>query len=96
MRQKLEQAMYQDAYNFARYLKESKQDLAFIEVIRKRGIEALGNSLGLGLSVFGLSMELSLRLTRLIIKYNLKVVNVILSILDGSAKGFKVSVTKKI
>ena len=50
------------------------------------------NATALSLTLAGMSMKLALRLTTLVLHYGLRVVTAILDILDGKAKGIKVTI----
>ena len=89
---KFEQEMYDEAYKVASYLKQTGQDSVFLRLVKEKGSRFFLNATALSLTLAGMSMKLALRLTTLVLHYGLRVVTAILDILDGKAKGIKVTI----
>lgn len=89
---KFEQEMYDEAYKVASYLRQTGQDSVFIRLVKEKGSRFFLNATALSLTLAGMSMKLALRLTTLVLRYGLRVVTAILDILDGKAKGIKVTI----
>ncbi|NJE32554.1 hypothetical protein E0K97_05525 [Lactobacillus agilis] len=89
---KFEQEMYDEAYKVASYLRQTGQDSVFLRLVKEKGSRFFLNATALSLTLAGMSMKLSLRLTTLVLRYGLRVVTAILDILDGKAKGIKVTI----
>ncbi|UNL43451.1 hypothetical protein G8B22_10015 [Ligilactobacillus agilis] len=89
---KFEQEMYDEAYKVASYLKQTGQDSVFLRLVKEKGSRFFLNATALSLTLAGMSMKLALRLTTLVLRYGLRVVTAILDILDGKAKGIKVTI----
>ena len=89
---KFEQEMYDEAYKVASYLRQTGQDSVFLRLVKEKGSRFFLNATALSLSLAGMSMKLALRLTTLVLRYGLRVVTAILDILDGKAKGIKVTI----
>ncbi len=89
---KFEQEMYDEAYNVASYLRQTGQDSVFLRLVKEKGSRFFLNATALNLTLAGMSMKLALRLTTLVLRYGLRVVTAILDILDGKAKGIKVTI----
>ena len=85
---KFEQEMYDEAYKVASYLRQTGQDSVFLRLVKEKGSRFFLNATALSLTLAGMSMKLALRLLR----YSLRVVTAILDILDGKAKGIKVTI----
>lgn len=89
---KFEQEMYDEAYKVASYLRQTGQDSVFLRLVKEKGSRIFLNATALSLTLAGMSMKLALRLTTLVLRYGLRVVTAILDILDGKAKGIKVTI----
>ena len=89
---KFEQEMYDEAYKVASYLRQTGQDSVFLRLVKEKGSRFFLNATALSLILAGMSMKLALRLTTLVLRYGLRVVTAILDILDGKAKGIKVTI----
>lgn len=89
---KFEQEMYDEAYKVASYLRQTGQDSVFLRLVKEKGSCFFLNATALSLTLAGMSMKLALRLTTLVLRYGLRVVTAILDILDGKAKGIKVTI----
>ncbi|ASR40483.1 hypothetical protein [Ligilactobacillus agilis] len=89
---KFEQEMYDEAYKVASYLRQTGQDSIFLRLVKEKGSRFFLNATALSLTLAGMSMKLALRLTTLVLRYGLRVVTAILDILDGKAKGIKVTI----
>lgn len=89
---KFEQEMYDEAYKVASYLRQTGQDSVFLRLVKEKGSRFFLNATALSLTLAGMSMKLALRLTTLVLRYGLRVVTAILDILDGKAKGIKVTI----
>lgn len=89
---KFEQEMYDEAYKVASYLRQTGQDSVFLRLVKEKGSRFFLNATALSLTLAGMSMKLALRLTTLVLHYGLRVVTAILDILDGKAKGIKVTI----
>ena len=89
---KFEQEMYDEAYKVASYLRQTGQDSVFLRLVKEKGSRFFLNTTALSLTLAGMSMKLALRLTTLVLRYGLRVVTAILDILDGKAKGIKVTI----
>ncbi|WP_286028059.1 hypothetical protein [Ligilactobacillus agilis] len=89
---KFEQEMYDEAYKVASYLRQTGQDSVFLRLVKEKGSRFFLNATALSLTLAGMSMKLALRLTTLVLRYGLRVVTAILDILDGEAKGIKVTI----
>lgn len=89
---KFEQEMYDEAYKVASYLRQTGQDSVFLRLVKEKGSRFFLNATALSLTLAGISMKLALRLTTLVLRYGLRVVTAILDILDGKAKGIKVTI----
>lgn len=89
---KFEQEMYDEAYKVASYLRRTGQDSVFLRLVKEKGSRFFLNATALSLTLAGMSMKLALRLTILVLRYGLRVVTAILDILDGKAKGIKVTI----
>ena len=89
---KFEQEMYDEAYKVASYLRQTGQDSVFFFFFKEKGSRFFLNATALSLTLAGMSMKLALRLTTLVLRYGLRVVTAILDILDGKAKGIKVTI----
>ncbi|WP_369352171.1 hypothetical protein AB3Q54_04430 [Ligilactobacillus agilis] len=89
---KFEQEMYDEAYKVASYLRQTGQDSVFLRLVKEKGSRFFLNATALSLTLAGMSMKLALRLTTLVLRYGLRVVTTILDILDGKAKGIKVTI----
>ncbi|MDK6809046.1 hypothetical protein [Ligilactobacillus agilis] len=89
---KFEQEMYDEAYKVASYLRQTGQDSVFLRLVKEKGSRFFLNATALSLTLAGMSMKLALRLTTLVLRYGLRVVAAILDILDGKAKGIKVTI----
>lgn len=89
---KFEQEMYNEAYKVASYLRQTGQDSVFLRLVKEKGSRFFLNATALSLTLAGMSMKLALRLTTLVLRYGLRVVTAILDILDGKAKGIKVTI----
>lgn len=89
---KFEQEMYDEAYKVASYLRQTGQDSVFLRLVKEKGSRFFLNATALSLTLAGMSMKLALRLTILVLRYGLRVVTAILDILDGKAKGIKVTI----
>ncbi len=89
---KFEQEMYDEAYKVASYLRQTGQDSVFLRLVKEKGSHFFLNATALSLTLAGMSMKLALRLTTLVLRYGLRVVTAILDILDGKAKGIKVTI----
>lgn len=89
---KFEQEMYDEAYKVASYLRRTGQDSVFLRLVKEKGSRFFLNATALSLTLAGMSMKLALRLTTLVLRYGLRVVTAILDILDGKAKGIKVTI----
>lgn len=84
--------MYDEAYKVASYLRQTGQDSVFLRLVKEKGSRFFLNATALSLTLAGMSMKLALRLTTLVLRYGLRVVTAILDILDGKAKGIKVTI----
>ncbi|MCP0887657.1 hypothetical protein LB941_09970 [Ligilactobacillus sp. WILCCON 0076] len=91
-KKQFEQEMYTEAYKIARYLKDTKQDLIFFKTIQQRGKDIFKSTAALGLTITGLSIELNLRLVKLVIKYGINIIDIVIDILEGKATGIKLTV----
>lgn len=89
---KFEQEMYDEAYKVASYLRQTGQDSVFLRLVKEKGSRFFLNATALSLTLAGMSMKLALHLTTLVLRYSLRVVTAILDILDGKAKGIKVTI----
>ena len=89
---KFEQEMYDEAYKVASYLRQTGQDSVFLRLVKEKGSRFFLNATALSLTLAGMSMKLALRLTTLVLRYGLREVTAILDILDGKAKGIKVTI----
>ena len=89
---KFEQEMYDEAYKVASYLRQTGQDSVFLRLVKEKGSRFFLNATALSLTLAGMSMKLALRLTTLVHRYGLRVVTAILDILEGKAKGTKVTI----
>lgn len=89
---KFEQEMCDEAYKVASYLRQTGQDSVFLRLVKEKGSRFFLNATALSLTLAGMSMKLALRLTTLVLRYGLRVVTAILDILDGKAKGIKVTI----
>lgn len=89
---KFEQEMYDEAYKVASYLRQTGQDSVFLRLVKEKGSRFFLNATALSLTLAGMSMKLALRFTTLVLHYGLRVVTAILDILDGKAKGIKVTI----
>ena len=89
---KFEQEMYDEAYKVTSYLRQTGQDSVFLRLVKEKGSRFFLNATALSLTLAGMSMKLALRLTTLVLRYGLRVVTAILDILDGKAKGIKVTI----
>lgn len=89
---KFEQEMYDEAYKVASYLRRTGQDSVFLRLVKEKGSRFFLNATALSLTLAGMSMKLALHLTTLVLRYSLRVVTAILDILDGKAKGIKVTI----
>lgn len=89
---KFEQEMYDEAYKVASYLRQTGQDSVFLRLVKEKGSRFFLNATALSLTLAGMSMKLALHLTTLVLRYGLRVVTAILDILDGKAKGIKVTI----
>ena len=89
---KFEQEMYDEAYKVASYLRQTGQDSVFLRLVKEKGSRFFLNATALILTLAGMSMKLALRLTTLVLRYGLRIVTAILDILDGKAKGIKVTI----
>ena len=89
---KFEQEMYDEAYKVASYLRQTGQDSVFLRLVKEKGSRFFLNATALSLTLAGMSMKLALRLTTLVLRYGVRVVTAILDILDGKAKGIKVTI----
>ena len=89
---KFEQEMYDEAYKVASYLRQTGQDSVFLRLVKEKGSRFFLNATALSLTLAGMSMKLALRLTTLVLRYGLRVVTAIFDILDGKAKGIKVTI----
>ena len=89
---KFEQEMYDEAYKVASYLRQTGQDSVFLRLVKEKGSRFFLNATALSITLAGMSMKLALRLTTLVLRYGLRVVTAILDILDGKAKGIKVTI----
>ena len=89
---KFEQEMYDEAYKVASYLRQTGQDSIFLRLVKEKGSRFFLNATALSLTLVGMSMKLALRLTTLVLRYGLRVITAILDILDGKAKGIKVTI----
>lgn len=89
---KFEQEMYDEAYKVASYLRQTGQDSVFLRLVKEKGSRFFLNATALSLTLAGMSMKLALRLTTSVLRYGLRVVTAILDILDGKAKGIKVTI----
>lgn len=89
---KFEQEMYDEAYKVASYLRQTGQDSVFLRLVKEKGSRFFLNATALSLTLAGMSMKLALRLTTLVLRYGLRIVTAILDILDGKAKGIKVTI----
>ena len=76
----------------ASYLRQTGQDSVFLRLVKEKGSRFFLNATALSLTLAGMSMKLALRLTTLVLRYGLRVVTAILDILDGKAKGIKVTI----
>ena len=89
---KFEQEMYDEAYKVASYLRQTGQDSVFLRLVKEKGSRFFLKATAISLTLAGMSMKLALRLTTLVLRYGLRVVTAILDILDGKAKGIKVTI----
>ena len=89
---KFEQEMYDEAYKVASYLRQTGQDSVFLRLVKEKGSRFFLKATALSQTLAGMSMKLALRLTTLVLRYGLRVVTAILDILDGKAKGIKVTI----